>query len=159
MFEQCKGVFVFVNDKRIKRYLDLACNLASCSTERSKHGAVIVCGKDIVGTGVNTSKSSPLQKRLNNVRFDVEQSGTLHTNHAEVTAFLSARHLDIDYSKCSMFIAREMRDGKHTKGLSRPCPSCMKLIKELGIKDIYYTTDAGFAHEKIMGETFLNPIL
>ena len=33
--------------------------------------------------------------------------------------------------------------------ISRPCPSCMAAIKDLGIKDIYYTTNDGFAHEKI----------
>ncbi len=33
-------------------------------------------------------------------------------------------------------------------GMARPCPACMAAIKELGIKNIYYTTDNGYAYEK-----------
>ena len=33
--------------------------------------------------------------------------------------------------------------------MSRPCPSCMAAIKDLGIRNIYYTTDDGFSHEII----------
>lgn len=32
--------------------------------------------------------------------------------------------------------------------MARPCPACMSAIKELGIKNIYYTTDNGYAYEK-----------
>ena len=34
-------------------------------------------------------------------------------------------------------------------GLSRPCPSCMAAIKDLGIRYVYYTTNYGYAYEKL----------
>lgn len=33
--------------------------------------------------------------------------------------------------------------------LARPCPSCMAAIRDIGIKHVYYTTDDGYAYEKI----------
>ena len=36
--------------------------------------------------------------------------------------------------------------------MSRPCPSCLVAIKDMGIKHIYYTTDDGFAYEQIIQE-------
>lgn len=30
-----------------------------------------------------------------------------------------------------------------------PCPSCMAAIKDLGIKDIFYTSNDGYVHERI----------
>ena len=35
-------------------------------------------------------------------------------------------------------------------GLSRPCLSCMAAIKDLGIKEIYYTTNNGYTYEYIV---------
>ena len=34
--------------------------------------------------------------------------------------------------------------------MSRPCPSCMAAIKDMGIKHIYYTTNDGFVYENLM---------
>lgn len=34
-------------------------------------------------------------------------------------------------------------------GMSRPCPSCMAAIKDLGIRNIYYTTNDGYIYERI----------
>ena len=39
----------------------------------------------------------------------------------------------------------EMLDG--SIGMARPCPACMQYIKDMGIKNIYYTTGDGFVHE------------
>lgn len=33
--------------------------------------------------------------------------------------------------------------------MSRPCPRCMELIKEQGIKKICYTTNDGYVDERI----------
>ena len=34
-------------------------------------------------------------------------------------------------------------------GIARPCPSCMAAIRDIGIRDVYYTTDDGFAYERL----------
>lgn len=33
--------------------------------------------------------------------------------------------------------------------MARPCASCMQAIKDLGIREIYYTTNDGYSYEKI----------
>ena len=58
------------------------------------------------------------------------------------------KYLDIDWSKVKLYIYRETRDGK--LAMSRPCPACMQAIKDLNIKHIAYTTDCGYATEKLV---------
>ena len=33
--------------------------------------------------------------------------------------------------------------------MARPCPSCMAAIRDLGIRDIYYTTNDGYVYERL----------
>lgn len=67
--------------------------------------------------------------------------------HAEINCINFIRHLNINFSKVKLYIYRIRKDQPF--GLSRPCPSCMVAIKDLGIKDIYYTTNDGYVHERI----------
>ena len=67
--------------------------------------------------------------------------------HAEINCTNSIRHLDINFSKVKLYIYRIRKD--QSFGLSRPCHSCMAAIKDLGIKDIYYTTNNGYAYKRI----------
>ena len=34
-------------------------------------------------------------------------------------------------------------------GMADPCPSCMAAIRDLGIRDIYYTTNDGYVYERL----------
>ena len=47
-----------------------------------------------------------------------------------------AEYKDIDFHNLKLFVYRELKDG--SIAMARPCPSCMALIKDLGIKKIYY---------------------
>lgn len=108
-------------------------------------GCVITNGNHrIISSGCNSTKSHPLQKKYNKERFEED---TQHSLHAEVDALLPLFKEDIDFSKVELYTYRELADG--TMAMSRPCPSCMKLIKDLGIRNIYYTTQDGYAHEEI----------
>lgn len=60
--------------------------------------------------------------------------------------------MDINFSKVKLYIYRSRKDQEY--GLSRPCPSCMAAIKDLGIKHIYYTTNDGFAYEEMENITY-----
>jgi len=64
----------------------------------------------------------------------------LKTLHAEASAILSIRH-KADFSKLHLFVYREYKDG--TLALAKPCEYCTKLIKNYGIKNIWYTTPEG----------------
>lgn len=109
-------------------------------------GCVVTNGNHrIISSGINSTKTHPIQKKYNAERFDVN-IGT-HSLHAELDALLPLLKEDIDFSKVELYTYRELADG--TMAMSRPCPSCMKLIKDLGIRNIYYTTQDGYAHEEI----------
>lgn len=111
-----------------------------------KIGCVVVYKHRIISSGYNSNKTNPTQAKYNSQRFIGE--GYPHRVHAEIHA-LSPLLKDklIDWSKVKIYTYREKADGK--LGCSRPCKSCLALIKDLGIKEIGYTTDEGFATEKL----------
>ena len=67
--------------------------------------------------------------------------------HAEINCISQLKHLDINFSKVKLYIYRIRKDRPY--GIARPCPSCMAAIKDLGIRSIYYTTNDGFAYERL----------
>lgn len=67
--------------------------------------------------------------------------------HAEINCITGIRKLDVNFGKVKLYVYRERSLGG--KGLSRPCAACMAAIKDLGIRDVYYTTDDGFVYERV----------
>lgn len=109
-------------------------------------GCVAVYQNQIVGIGCNSNKTHPVQKYYNKYREESDE--LLPKLHAEMNCLNQLRHLHINYSKVKLYIYRIGNDRKHR--IARPCPSCMAAIRDLGIKHIYYTTDDGVAHEKLI---------
>jgi deoxycytidylate deaminase len=108
----------------IPRYFTIAKAASQCSDLRCAVGAVIISHKPI-SIGFNIQKSHP--------RFaDGKRSYSIH---AEISALLR--------SQCSVrgstiYVYREDRNGDI--GMAKPCPNCMKILIEAGIKRVYYTT-------------------
>lgn len=127
------------------RYFDKARQAAMISDYYKTHiGCVAVYQGAVIGIGCNCNKTHPIQKKYNNYR---KLSDTMLPKlHAEINCINSIRHLDINFSKVKLYIYRIRKDQPF--GLSRPCPSCMAAIKDLGIKDIYYTTNDGYCYER-----------
>ena len=116
--------------------------------KRIKIGAVIVYKNRVVSVGWNTTKTNPLQKSLNHLRFKADEYCA--SLHAEMMAFLRLPY-GLDHRNLSIYVYRENRFGELR--MSRPCPSCISKIKELGINNIYYTsTDGGYCHERLVYE-------
>ena len=138
--------------KTDRRYLSKARQAADISDYKYVHiGCVAVYKGNIIGIGCNTNKTHPVQKYYNKYRItDVDQETLLPKIHAEISCINSIRHLDIDFSKVKLYIYRKRNDKPY--GMSRPCPSCMAAIKDLGIKHIYYTTNECFAYECVTQE-------
>ena len=136
-------------NKSQRSFFEIAKKVSKFSTFHNSSiqiGCLVVYGHRIISTGYNSEKTNPLQKRYNQVRF---KEDTPHSIHAEIDALSHLlNNKDIDFSKVKIFVYRERKD--HSLGNSRPCKSCMKLIKDLGIKNIYYTTTDGYCHEKII---------
>lgn len=115
--------------------------------KRTKVGCVAVYHGNVIGVGINSNKTHPVQQYYNRVR-NIEKDPQFQAKlHAEIACLNSIKNMDIDFSKVKLYIFRLRNDGKY--GYTRPCASCMAAIKDFGIKHIYYSTDSGFAYEKI----------
>lgn len=102
----------------------------------------------MVGVGFNTNKTHTQQMKYNRFRSMDDSRVVAHKTHAEIACLHSIRHMRDKAAKMKLYIFRTRKDQDY--GQCRPCPACMKAIQEFGIKDIYYTTDAGYAYEKIL---------
>ena len=114
-------------------------------------GAVAVYGdKVILAKAHNSNKTNTTQYFYN--RYRIEQKSNIMSkparSHAEVNLLRKIRFLDIDFSRVSVYIYRELKNGE--LGMARCCPACMESLKSLGIKKICYTTDDGYAEEKLV---------
>lgn len=130
------------------RYFDKARNVATVSDFRKIHiGCIAVYQGNIISIGCNTNKTHPAQKYYNNYRHYNAPDNFIPKLHAEINCINSIKHFDINFSKVKLYIYRIRNDQPY--GMSRPCPSCMAAIRDLGIRDIYYTTNNGYAYERL----------
>lgn len=131
------------------KYFEKARSIALVSDFKKTHvGCVAVYQGSVIGIGCNTNKTHPMQMRYNRYRKNKHVSETFAPKlHAEINCISAIRHMNIDFSKVKLFVYRIRNDQPF--GIARPCPSCMAAIKDLGIRNIYYTTNEGYAHEKI----------
>lgn len=135
------------NAKRINRYLDMAKDVSKQSNfPQHRLGAIAIYKGSLLATGCNSTKTSPKQKSYNRLRgWDVEASNAHNTIHAEMACLSKIRYLDIDFSKVRLYVYREHKNG--VKAMARPCPACQKMIRDMGIKEIWFTTENGFGYE------------
>lgn len=133
--------------KSHKAYFKAAKSMSELSDFKQYHiGAVAVYGHKIISSGYNSCKTNPVQKRLNIYRFDADTPATLH---AELSCLLPLiNRKDIDFSNMSLYIYREHKNGN--LAMSRPCASCMALLRNLGIRHIYYTGNGSYINEEII---------
>lgn len=122
---------------------------AELSDFRVKVGAVAVLGKQVLSTGWNSTKSHPRQARFDTYRNFRETGKVTHALHAEISCLIPIlENENIDWNKVELYVYRIRNDQPF--GLARPCPACMAAIKQCGIKQIAYTTNDGYAVERIM---------
>ena len=113
---------------------------------RVKIGCIAVYKHKIISSGCNSSKTSPIQKKYNIYRFSAD---TPHCIHAEIDCLKPLMNMkDIDFKNVELFLYRETADKQLAP--SRPCTSCIQLIKDLGIRHINYTTENGYCSERII---------
>jgi deoxycytidylate deaminase len=92
-------------------------------------GAVLVHKNSIVSVGTNSYKTHPLMRKRTEWPF----------LHAEQHAIIRA---GVDNCEgLDLYIARVLKN--NTLALSKPCDVCAELIREVGIKRTFYSTDAG----------------
>ena len=116
---------------------DLAMSEAIKSTQMQRLGAVIFKGKrKILSVGRNFRRTHPLGKH-----FSPDTGKELSWIHAEVDAVIGCRWYE-NINGAYIFVARLKRDGTGA-GMARPCLICQRILKEYGIKRMYYTTGEG----------------
>lgn len=139
----------FFNIKLQDKYFTSAKNISKLSNFSKQHlGAIFVYKRKIIASESNTYKTNPLQKEYNRLRNFDEESINNGAIHAEMRCLLRTKYMDdIDWPKVHVFIYREHKN--KVKGMARPCEACMQALQDRGIKKIYYTTENGFACERM----------
>tara|TARA_R100000306_G_scaffold30909_1_gene33142 strand:+ start:46 stop:423 length:378 start_codon:yes stop_codon:yes gene_type:complete len=90
-------------------------------------GAVLVYKNSIVSTGTNSYKTHPLMAARTAWPF----------LHAEQHAIVRA---GVDNCEgLDLYVARVLKN--NDLAMSRPCDICDQFIKDVGIKNVYYSTD------------------
>ena len=134
--------------KRDIAFLKKAGKISQASDFDRVHIGCIAVDKNIsVACGFNTYKTHPMQREYDKYR-DLNTSdkvSNLHAMHAEMMCLNALRGSNIRLDKVKLYIYRSMISKPF--GMARPCKACMKRIKDMGIKHIYYTTDDGYAYE------------
>lgn len=119
----------------MKRGFDLArfASVFSNARHSRRVGAVIFAGGKLISSGHNTyGKTHPSAK---NGAFNV---------HAELHALIKRQHYD--EKNLVMYVYRELANG--APACSMPCPNCMFLMQEAGVKSVHFVNVAG-EQEKI----------
>lgn len=138
-----------LSENKINHFFFLAKNACLYSdNKKTRVGCIIVYKNSVISVGYNkNSKTHPLQKKYNNYRgFDTNASKCNNSLHAECAALSKIKYYDIDWKKVNVFVYRIRKDG--TKGMAKPCQACEELIKDMGIKNVYYSTDIGWNYER-----------
>lgn len=141
-----KGQVIQMLSNTDYKYFDKAHQIATISDYKKTHvGCVAVYQGQVIGLGCNCNKTHPIQKKYN--RYRKPSDSMLPKLHAEISCLNQIKHLDINFSKVKLYIYRIRKDQPF--GMARPCPSCMAAIRDLGVRNIFYTTNDGYAHEKL----------
>lgn len=113
-----------------------------------KVGAVIYYKNKMLSYGFNTTKDNPTQHKYNRFR-DFENIDCKSSSHAEMNAIRSFlrqyRGRNIDPSKLVVYVFRQHKD--RTLVISKPCPACEVALRQLGVKEVYYTGNCSIVHE------------
>lgn len=133
---------------RQRKYFEIAKAVSKLSDFHRQHlGCAVIYKRNLLSTGVNQTKSHTLQAQYNRHRdFDIN----IYPNsiHAEIDALSKIRYMDVDKSKVRLYIYRETANGE--LAMARPCKACMSFIKDMGIREIWYTTEDGYCCERIL---------
>lgn len=107
--------------------------------KRLKMVAFLIYKGKIVSFGVNSDRTSPMQKRYRRKTEYGNIPNFIDKEHAEINLLRRTYLGNFDLKKLEIVIISKKFDG--TFRLARPCNTCMAAIKDFGIKKIWYTTD------------------
>ena len=115
-----------------RSYLSVARYFATKSVARNTHGAVVVKGGRVLGSGWNKNRNNPHYVSPEHVKTDCSY-------HAEEVAIRESGEDNL--RGAIIYVARINRQGKDRD--SKPCSKCAFLIDKVGIKRVVFTMEAG----------------
>lgn len=126
----------FVITSKHKANFKLAKNVAVQSEHPIfKHGAVLVNGSRVINTGFNSFQYTSFGDRF---RYHDGYA----TRHAEISAILGVdrRHTQDGV----LYVVRISKSFKYRN--SQPCLMCQNVLKFVGIKKVFFSTNHGFRY-------------
>ena len=135
------------------RMFDLARRVADESDFDNFHiGCVVTYKKHVIASACNTNKTSPKQKRYNKKRnFNKSDKPTKHSLHAEIRALSLIPYTlqqTINWRDVNVYVYRICKGKPLGHGLARSCDGCMAALRDMGIQNLYFTTDNGYCYER-----------
>ncbi len=104
----------------MNRYLMMALGVASTSTCRQKHGAIVVKHGRVIGSSTNKTKNDPKYVDWRHASI-----------HAEIAALKQARF----QTRSTIYVARINRLGEPR--YSKPCANCQEVLDSYKIKVVH----------------------
>lgn len=138
-----------------ERMFEKAKEVAETSDFEHFHlGCVITYKHHILSAASNSSKTHPRQKYYNYKyrNFRRGPKPCAHTIHAEMAAINAIPYpigIQVNWKDVNVYVYRIAPGLPQHRGTARPCAACMAALKNLGIRNIYYTTDEGFVYERL----------
>jgi len=133
-----------------KRFFDEAKKESVLADYDGVHIGACAVYKDkyIIARAHNTAKTNPTQYFYNRYRMEGKSDILLKParSHAETQLYRKIRYLDIDFKDVVIYIYREWKDG--TRAISKPCESCERLLRDLGVKIVCYTGNDSYIEER-----------
>lgn len=138
-----------------KKMFDKAREVAETSDFEHFHlGCVITYKRYILSSACNSYKTHPVQMRYNR-RFRKFRQGSkpcVHSLHAEIAALNAIPYpvaAQVNWREVKVYIYRISVGRASKMGMARPCPACMAALRELGVRDIYYTGEDSYIYERL----------
>lgn len=101
-------------------------------TDLQKMAAIIAKKNRILGSGMNSRKTHPLQ-------FAFSKSHLKISLHAEISAIIDAlRNYEVEELRgATIFVARVLKNGSRAN--AKPCPICQRALEAYGIDAVHWT--------------------
>ena len=103
------------------------------------HYSFIIQNNSIVGYGVNRDGTPPIHWGYKNRKDDPTYNPKLHS---EINAYRKVKGILDKRKSFEIINVRLNRHGELRN--SKPCSCCYNLLRELGCKKFYYSSDIGF---------------
>ena len=107
------------------------------------HFSFIVIGDNIIGYGMNDTKSStaPNPRFLGYGYIDNDEELKKAKVHSEINAYFKNKYY-IDGAPFDVINVRLNKRGELRH--SQPCECCLKFLKDMNVRRIYFSTENGF---------------